>query len=272
MAGSQPLIDPLTIDPADFPPLPLDPGFLQLASDELGNAATPADGFDSVLTEVIGIVDTLAGVLDALGAELLFAFAEADLIDPAPVDVTVAGFAASLDVTSTAVDDFGTLLAGGTTPTPPAGGGGGGGGGSTGPCAPGPLDPPNAFPGYPQAILNSLPTMTVGCPAYKTQKDVSAWRPPNSRIGLLEEVTTQLGVIGLAYQTDGVTLFITVVPTTAGTFDQLFLATWYSDLVTNQVTGRTYFGFHVLVNPVSPPGRTFPRPSPPAPPIGVRVS
>ncbi len=83
MAGSKQLIELLVLDPADFSPLPLQPGFAQLVQDELGDVATPADGFDDVLAEAVGIVDALAGALDSLGGELLDAFAEADLVDPA---------------------------------------------------------------------------------------------------------------------------------------------------------------------------------------------
>lgn len=118
------LIEPLVLPPDEFPPLPLDPGFAQLVQDDLGNVVTATDGFDAIVAEAIGIVDAIDGGLDALGGGLLEAFAEADLIDAKPVGDTVAGFTASLDPTSSAVDDLGTLLAGasGKSGGPGAGG------------------------------------------------------------------------------------------------------------------------------------------------------
>lgn len=124
------LIDPLVLDPADFPPLPLTPGFAQLVNDELGNAALPTDGFDTVFDELVAIVDGLDQALGVLAGELVSAFGEADTIDAAPVGDTVAGFAGALGVSSTAVDNLGTLLTGAAPPTPTGGGGGGGGGGA----------------------------------------------------------------------------------------------------------------------------------------------
>lgn len=119
MAGTL-LIQPLVLDPADFPPLPLQPGFAQLVSDELGTAATSADGFDDVFAEAVGIVDALAGALDSLGNELLATFADADLVDPtAATDNLVAG-AAAVGASSTAVDALGTLLTTSSAPTAPA--------------------------------------------------------------------------------------------------------------------------------------------------------
>jgi hypothetical protein len=117
------LIQPLVLDPADFPPLPLQPGFAQLVSDELGDQGTPADGFDDIVGEAIALVDVLDSALGGLGFELLDAFAEADLIDPTPVGDTVAGFTKSLEASSTAVDELGKLLSGAAPPTPSAGGG-----------------------------------------------------------------------------------------------------------------------------------------------------
>ena len=117
------LIQPLVLDTSDFPPLPLQPGFSQLASDELSNQATPTDGFDDVLAEALAIVDALDAALGVLGSDLLSAFAEADLIDPAPVGDTVAGFTASLGPSDTSVTNLGTLL---SAAGPPAPGGAGG--------------------------------------------------------------------------------------------------------------------------------------------------
>jgi hypothetical protein len=100
-----------------------------MVNDELGNAALPTDGFDSIFDELVAIVEGLDQALGVLAGELVSAFGEADTIDAAPVGDTLTGFAGALPASSSAVDDLGTLLAG-TTPPAPTGGGGGGGGGS----------------------------------------------------------------------------------------------------------------------------------------------
>src|SRR5260370_30692907 len=110
MAGSQQLIELLVLDPAAFPPLPLQPGFAQLVQDELGDVAGPADGFDDVTAELVGIVDALAGELDSLGGELLDAFAEADLVDPAAAGENLVAGEATVVAAGTAVDGLGTLI------------------------------------------------------------------------------------------------------------------------------------------------------------------
>jgi hypothetical protein len=134
MADSNLLIQPLVLDPADFPPLPLQPGFAQLVQDELGYFATPADGFDDVLAEAVGIVDALAGALESLGGELLDSFAEADLVDPAAAGDNLVTGSAAVGVAGTAVDSLGTLITLSSTPptAPPPGGGGAGTGGTGG--------------------------------------------------------------------------------------------------------------------------------------------
>src|SRR6266446_6527215 len=119
MADSNLLIQPLELDPADFPPLPLQPGFAQLVTDTLGNVATPTDGFDDVMGEAIAIVDALDTALGLLAADLLDTFAEADTIDAAPVSDNAAGFTASLAVSSALNDQLGTLLGSATGPVPP---------------------------------------------------------------------------------------------------------------------------------------------------------
>src|SRR5258708_9707732 len=119
MADSNLLIQPLELDPADFPPLPLQPGFLQLVMDELGDQATPADGFDDVVGEVIGIIAALDAALSALNPTLEDTFAEADTIDAHAVTATVDGFTAALVPVSAAVDELGALLSGAGRPRPP---------------------------------------------------------------------------------------------------------------------------------------------------------
>jgi len=122
-------IDPL--DPTQFPAADPAPGLEQYIIDNAPTDATPLDGFDTAFAETVGFVDALDAALGALAGELLLAFAEADTIDPAPVGDTVAGFTSSLDVSSTSLDNLGTLLTGAGQPTPTPGGGGGGGASSS---------------------------------------------------------------------------------------------------------------------------------------------
>src|SRR6266851_427144 len=159
MADSNLLIQQLELDPADFPPLPLQPGFAQLVTDTLGNVATPTDGFDDVMGEAIAIVDALDTALGALALDLLSAFAEADTIDALPVSGTVIAFTASLAPSSAAVDDLGTLLG---TATPPSPTGGGGGGGMTIGSATGPVLPCAARQGMGPGACSSYPCTAAG--------------------------------------------------------------------------------------------------------------
>src|SRR5260370_4111254 len=110
--------------PAAFPPLPLDPGFLQLVSDELQDAALPTDGFDTVFDELVAIVDALDTALGLLNPTLDETFAEALTIDAQPVSDTVDLFTASLVPSDSAVNDLGALLAGVAAPAPSVRGGG----------------------------------------------------------------------------------------------------------------------------------------------------
>jgi hypothetical protein len=130
--ADSPTIAPL--DPADFPAADPPPLLEQFIEDNAPDDATPADGFDDVFNETVAIVDSLDSALANLENDLLVAFAEADLIDAAPVGAIVDGFGASLGPSDSAVGNLGLLLSGAAPPTPPGGGGGGGGGGSS-PCA-----------------------------------------------------------------------------------------------------------------------------------------
>lgn len=150
------LIEPLVLNPAEFPPLPLKPGFAQLVADELGNAATPADGFDTVFSDLLAVMDTLDAVATALGADLVNAFTEADLIDPGPVAATAAGFTSSLVAPTAAVSALGTQLAGVKPAQPPK-------------PTPGPGKPPGSPPGPCEAFVHFNPALrkplTVHVPA-----------------------------------------------------------------------------------------------------------
>ncbi len=119
--AATPTIAPL--DPADFPPAGPPPGLEDFILANAPTDATPLDGFDTAFLETVGVIDALAGALDGLSGELLTSFAEADLIDPAPVGATVDGFGASLAPSDTSVTNLGTLL---SVAAPPAPGGAGG--------------------------------------------------------------------------------------------------------------------------------------------------
>lgn len=130
------LIEPLVLDPADFPPLPLEPGFTQLVNDSLGASATPADGFDPVLEDLIAIVDSLDSGLSLLagadGGDLDTAFEEILALDPTDAGQHVVDLVAALTDEQGNVDNLGNLLGSSSAPTPPGGGGGSGGGGAGG--------------------------------------------------------------------------------------------------------------------------------------------
>lgn len=106
------------LDPADFPTADQPPLLEQFIEANAPTDATPLDGFDSVFTEAVGLVDAFDALLGGLAGELLSAFTEADLIDPTSAGDTVAGFTATLVPISSGVDDLGKLLASATPPTP----------------------------------------------------------------------------------------------------------------------------------------------------------
>ncbi len=135
MADSKLLIEPLVLDPSDFPPLPLEPGFTQLANDTLGNAATELDGFDSVFADAAAILDALDNALSELGGAdggtLDDTFEEILQFDPADAGGHVVEASAAIADAGTNVDKLGNQLAAASLPAP----GGGGGGGSAPPSS-----------------------------------------------------------------------------------------------------------------------------------------
>lgn len=120
MATSTLVIQPIVLDPADFPPLPLQPGFLDLVNQTLGFAATPLDGIDQLIGELIDITEGLDAALQSMDADLTDTFLEAFTIDPTPVAGTLVGYGGALPASDAAVNDLGTLLSGAALGTPPA--------------------------------------------------------------------------------------------------------------------------------------------------------
>lgn len=117
-----PTICPL--EPGDFPGPDPPPCLEDFIGANSPTDATELDGFDQYFADTAAVVDTLEAALGSLEGDLASSFTEADTIDPKPVADTAAGFTASLDPSSQAVNDLGTLLG---TVSPPSPGGGAGG-------------------------------------------------------------------------------------------------------------------------------------------------
>lgn len=107
-----------------------DPGFEQLFTNLVGDAATPADGFDNAVSEASSLLDSLDGALDGLsgqtGGTLDDTFSEILTVDPAAAGDDVLNLAAAIPDTEGHVDNLGNILAAAALPAPPAPGGGGG--------------------------------------------------------------------------------------------------------------------------------------------------
>lgn len=106
-----------------------DPGFESLFNDLVGDAATPADGFDDDVQIASNLLDQLDGALDGLsgqtGGTLDDTFAEILTVDPGPAGDDMANLAAAIPDTEGHIDNLGNLIAGATLPAPPQPGTGG---------------------------------------------------------------------------------------------------------------------------------------------------
>lgn len=128
MSGTN-AIDPLPL--GDFPleSDTQDPGFEQLFSDLVGDAGTPADGFEDDVDIANALLDSLDASLDSLsgqtGGTLDDTFADILSVDPEPARMDAVNFAAALPDMQTNVDNLGNLVAGAALPAPPAPTGGG---------------------------------------------------------------------------------------------------------------------------------------------------
>jgi hypothetical protein len=121
-------IDPLPLDQFPTEQDSADPGFEQLFSDLVSNAATPTDGFDDAVTLATSLLDSLDAGLASMGGQtggtLDDAFADMDALDPAPAGEDVVNLSAAIPDLSTNVDNLGTILGGAPLPGPVPGGGG----------------------------------------------------------------------------------------------------------------------------------------------------
>jgi hypothetical protein len=122
-------IDPLPLDEFPTEQDASDPGFEQLFNDLVGDAATPADGFDDDVAIANSILDQLDGALGELGGQtggtLDDTFAEILTVDPNDAQADVSHLTAALPDFQTNVDNLGVILAG-PPPVGPVPGGGGG--------------------------------------------------------------------------------------------------------------------------------------------------
>jgi hypothetical protein len=134
------------LDPGDFIPTEqtTSPGLTQLVTDTLGDAGTPADGFDQVYAEANAMVDAVDAGLGLLDGDYEGTFSDAGATNPQAFAETAAAVQASLVPADKAFADFTNVLPGGTPPgTTPAPHPAGSGGGATSPAlAPRPIPAP----------------------------------------------------------------------------------------------------------------------------------
>lgn len=106
------LVQPL--DPADFdqPGSLPDPGFTQLVKDTLGDAGTPADGFDGIITEVFGLIDALDAASAEQDAVLDALLTQQQPLDVGPLDTTIQNYMGTFDTGN-------SILASAAGATPP---------------------------------------------------------------------------------------------------------------------------------------------------------
>jgi hypothetical protein len=135
----QKIIQPLNLADFEISEDTSNPGFTELFNSQVGDAASPLDGFDDLITEVTGLIDSLDSGLAALGGaeggDLDDTFAEILTLDPEPVAQTLADVTAAMPAIDAAANELGDILAPFAPPTPPGGGGGGGGSGGGPPAA-----------------------------------------------------------------------------------------------------------------------------------------
>lgn len=121
------IIQPLDLADLAVTPDTTNPGFADLVTSEVGDAASPLDGFDDVFAELSALVDALDSGLALLagadGGTLDDTFADILPLDDAPVAQTLADVTAALPDIDAAANDLDALVA--SVTTPPAGGGGG---------------------------------------------------------------------------------------------------------------------------------------------------
>src|SRR5882762_7979857 len=104
----------------------------QTLSDTLGDLGTPADGFDSYLSETITLLSGLENLGGSLLDDLNLAAGIAGSIDRTSLDSDAASLPASLAAGDAIVADANALLGSVGPPQPPDGGSGGGGAASCG--------------------------------------------------------------------------------------------------------------------------------------------
>lgn len=183
------LIQPLVLEDYSFPPADTNPGFTDLFSSEVGNAAAPEDGFDDVVAELEGIVDALDSGLALLagadGGDLDETFADILTLDAEGPRSNIVDLGAAAADFHSGVDGLGNLL----TPALPA------------PVAPGgkppgsPPGPCEAFvhfnPALPKPLTVQVPAIFGGGPLHITGRrfvgaKAGAWRETDNFPAVIE--------------------------------------------------------------------------------------
>src|SRR5882762_4752378 len=98
----------------------------QTLSDTLGDLGTPADGFDSYLSDTITLLSGLENLGGSLLDDLNLAAGIAGTIDPTSLNSDAASLPGTLATGDAIVADSNALLGAVTPPPQPPGGGGGG--------------------------------------------------------------------------------------------------------------------------------------------------
>lgn len=127
MSGNR-AIDPLPLE--DFPQESdtQDPGFEKLFADLVGDAATPADGWDDDIAIANSLLDSIDASLSELsgqeGGTLDDTFLEILAVDPGPAGDDVVNLSTAIPDVQSHVDNLGNILAGPPLPGPVPGGSG----------------------------------------------------------------------------------------------------------------------------------------------------
>lgn len=154
-------IDPLPLEGFPTEQDASDPGFEALFADLVGDAGTPADGFEDDVAIANSLLDSLDAGLSLLsgqeGGTLDEAFVEILAVDADAPGEDIANLTTALPDVQSNVDNLGNLLTGAALPTPPTPGTGG----MTLQTATGPILPYDARQGFGPGACSGYPCQDV---------------------------------------------------------------------------------------------------------------